>query len=239
MKKILLIFSIITYCFSVNAQTLTTTATTVTSGTTVVVKAAGETPSQYLMGIQYWSKSVASPNSSMSGQVSVPAMTNFSWYNRAVGNPTTFQFNAVSAASIPLTVTYTFRVTPYDYVHLTSLPAVDRSITLTINPAPPNYNNWFTDWDNSMRYNGSDWSTTMTWNKDLVATGTVTIEVYQDGVFKGVVASNIPNTGTAFKDFTPYCELIGHTFYNITLRIISDANPSISDQSKTANMQVD
>ncbi|MBD1364752.1 hypothetical protein IDJ77_13105 [Mucilaginibacter sp. ZT4R22] len=104
------------------------------------------------------------------------------------------------------------------------------------------YSHWFTSWDHSMRYNGSDWSTDMYWNKDLVATTTVTIQVYQSGVFKGVVATGVPNTGHAFLDFTPYLTLHApnaHTFENVSLKIISDSNTAISDFSDTYDMQVD
>ncbi len=100
------------------------------------------------------------------------------------------------------------------------------------------YDNWFTFVDSSMKY-GSDWSAGITWNKDLVSTSTVSFEVYQNDVFKGVYAANVPNTGSAFLDFTNLITLTGHTFYNVKLRIVSDNDPSISDFIGPFDMQID
>ncbi|WDF76941.1 hypothetical protein PQ469_23950 [Mucilaginibacter sp. KACC 22773] len=140
MKKILLLCSIlITYCFTTNAQTLglTPTPTTVTSGNTITVKGTGETSSKFFTGLNYWSLSVASPNQQYSNNVSIPSITTSpTFYNRAQGTATSFQFEPKSSAPVPVTVTYTFRMTPYDYSNQTTLPAEDHSFTVTINPVP-------------------------------------------------------------------------------------------------------
>jgi hypothetical protein len=100
------------------------------------------------------------------------------------------------------------------------------------------YTNWIT-LPNSGKYPGYshyfilDYSDpiSITWNASLVSTSTVTLEVYQYGVFKQVIASGIPNTGSYNYPIMNAVGTGGHSAYEIQVRIISDANTSISDFS--------
>ncbi|WP_184543765.1 hypothetical protein [Mucilaginibacter sp. FT3.2] len=130
MKKIFLLFSIIAYCLSSTAQTIsfTTTATTVASGTVITIKAVGETASKYIMGIAYWGSSLPQYYGTIGGAT---------FYNKVTGTPTSFTFTVTNNGSAPGTATYTFLVTPYDAVNFTSLPPVNASVSLVVNQAPP------------------------------------------------------------------------------------------------------
>lgn len=130
MKKLFLLCSIIAYCLSSYAQTIsfTTTATTVASGTVITIKAVGETSSKYIMGISYWSSSLPQYHGTIGSAT---------FYNKATGAPTSFAFTVTNNGSAPGTATFTFLVTPYDAVNLTSLPAVNASVSLIVNQAPP------------------------------------------------------------------------------------------------------
>jgi hypothetical protein len=105
---------------------------------------------------------------------------------------------------------------------------------VVIPPSP-----WITKLDNSMRYNGSDWSCNIEWDVSKDNTPTVTFEVYQNGVFKGIFASSTANDGAERMDWTNYADITGHTYSNIQLKIISDANPSHSYMTPKFDMQVD
>lgn len=98
---------------------------------------------------------------------------------------------------------------------------------------------WITKLDNSMRYDGSDWSCNIEWDVSKDNTPTVTFEIYQDGVFKGVFASSTANDGAERMDWTNYANITGHTYLNIQLKIISDANPSHFYMTPKFDMQVD
>jgi hypothetical protein len=135
MKNFLLLFSMIACCFSAYSQTisLSTTATTVASGTVITVKVVGETPSKYIFGINYMGVSANPYSSLLTGAVA----GNATFYNRATGVPTSFPLRVSNTTSGPATVTYNFQLTPYDYINLTSLPPVNASVTVVVNQAPP------------------------------------------------------------------------------------------------------
>lgn len=67
------------------------------------------------------------------------------------------------------------------------------------------------------------------WNKNKISSSTVSFEVYQYGVLKGVVASNISNSGMANLNIIQYLQIDGHTFRNVRLKLISDADPSVNE----------
>jgi hypothetical protein len=107
----------------------------------------------------------------------------------------------------------------------------------TVYPRAAN-NNWITS-PNSGKYPAYshyfilnyDEHIPVSWNASLVSTPTVTLEVYHAGVFKQVIASGIPNTGSYSY---PFMEIVGggsHYANEIQVKIISDANPAISDFS--------
>ncbi|MDJ1503385.1 M57 family metalloprotease [Xanthocytophaga agilis] len=85
------------------------------------------------------------------------------------------------------------------------------------------------------RYDQSYASFDITWNNALVTTSTVTLQLYEKGALKGTLASNIPNTGYYHVNNTPLLPTNMTPAYTplIQIKIISDANPAISDFSST------
>ncbi|NQX43468.1 hypothetical protein HQN84_31755 [Pedobacter steynii] len=71
------------------------------------------------------------------------------------------------------------------------------------------------------------------WNSNLVPTETVSLQLYQYGQFKAVIANNIPNNGSYYfngSSIIPYQNsprFIGQ--YQV--KIVSDENPSITDKT--------
>ncbi|MNK23871.1 hypothetical protein D3C87_421710 [compost metagenome] len=98
---------------------------------------------------------------------------------------------------------------------------------------PPSYDNWINDIGHFAIYN-NDIPPAITWNKNLVNTNTVSLELYQYGVSRGFIGKNIPNTGSYTVDYSAsqYGLVGGFNKYEIQIKIISDANPSISDMTK-------
>ena len=110
----------------------------------------------------------------------------------------------------------------------------------TILPAiPPSpYANWISDASvPTIVYD--DLKFDLKWNKDLVTSSTVSIEVYQHGVKKEIIASNIPNTGIASIYIFNNIYAGSSHYYGIQLKLISDENPSIFDYSVEKIIQVD
>jgi hypothetical protein len=135
MKKFFLLFSMLTCCFSVYSQTISlmATETNVASGRVIEIKASGETSSKYILGITYRGLASVPFSSQISGAISGPAF----FYNKTTGAPTSFGFGVTNNSSAPATVTYTFRVTPYDANAANSLPPVDLSVTVVVKQSPP------------------------------------------------------------------------------------------------------
>ena len=77
------------------------------------------------------------------------------------------------------------------------------------------------------------------WNKNKISSSTVSFEVYQYGVLKGVVASNISNTGMANLNIIQYLQIDGHTFRNVRLKLISDADPNVNEFTPGVDWLID
>jgi hypothetical protein len=108
----------------------------------------------------------------------------------------------------------------------------------TVYPVGLGYSNWITSpnsgkYPNYSHYFILDYSDpiSITWNASLVSTPTVTLQVYQNGVFKQTIAVGVPNTGSYSY---PIMNAVGngsHSAYEIQVKIISEANTLISDFS--------
>lgn len=93
------------------------------------------------------------------------------------------------------------------------------------------YGQWLTDINYFSGYN-EDPMPAITWNAGLVSTSTVSLEIFQHGVSKGIIASHIPNNGSYVIDLRlPILQPEGHTWPDLQIRLIADDNPSISDMS--------
>jgi hypothetical protein len=99
----------------------------------------------------------------------------------------------------------------------------------TLYPYGP-YDQWLNDIPYFSGYN-EDLPPPVTWNLGLVSTPTVSLELFQYGISKGVVAANIPNNGSYTIDYRSYLTTQGHNWTNVQVKIISDSNPGISDIS--------
>jgi len=85
--------------------------------------------------------------------------------------------------------------------------------------------------DVEVRITDFDQPVNITWNKDLVQTSTVTIELYQFNQLIGVIGQNIPNSGTYSYPVALYAHQEGYYAFDLCLKIISDNNPQIFDYS--------
>ncbi|MBB6239512.1 hypothetical protein HDC90_004165 [Pedobacter sp. AK013] len=99
------------------------------------------------------------------------------------------------------------------------------------------YDNWINDVSPFAGYGDSDLHPEITWNSNLVSSSTVSIEIYQYGVSKGIIASNIPNNGSFIgsNNYRYYLQPSTHDYFYVQLKIISDDNPSINDMTKAFN----
>ncbi|OQP45269.1 hypothetical protein A4H97_32645 [Niastella yeongjuensis] len=108
----------------------------------------------------------------------------------------------------------------------------------SVYPVGLGYSNWLTS-PNSGKYPGYshyfilDYSDpiNITWNASLVSTPTVTLQVFQNGVFKQTIGIGIPNTGSYSY---PIMNVVGngaHSAYEIQVKIISDASSFVTDFS--------
>jgi hypothetical protein len=138
MKKLLLLFSIIICCGATYAQTLTATPSSVTTGGTITIKAAGESLSSNIsnLGGAFLSVSVAAPNQGYTSDINGSVVSGTTtYYNTGTGAPTTFQFKPTSSAPVPVVVTYTFFATLQNLTSGGSTPTnVNLTFTVTINP---------------------------------------------------------------------------------------------------------
>ncbi|MHA4894550.1 DUF5977 domain-containing protein [Pedobacter sp. PWIIR3] len=92
------------------------------------------------------------------------------------------------------------------------------------------YSNWVTM--ASFPMVSDDFSIDVGWNKNLVNTPTVKMEIYQNGVFKGVIATGVPNTGLLTGiHVIQLLQLTGTGFEYVKVKLISEADPSIFDFS--------
>jgi len=108
----------------------------------------------------------------------------------------------------------------------------------SVYPVGLGYTNWLTSpnsgkYPNYSHYFILDYSDpiNITWNASLVSTPTVTLQVYQNGVFKQTIAVGVPNTGSFSY---PIMNAVGngaHSAYEIQVKIISDASSFVSDFS--------
>lgn len=182
---------------------------------------------------------MASPNSSGSNSVAVSAPiqisnSNYSGGYATLGNlPATLPANIKSGAVM---IKLTYFDTNQNKTLTIYIP--QQVVNIQYTPSIPNYNNWITDYDDHIKYN-SDWSSLIKWDAGLVNTSTVTFEVYQYGVRIAVIASNTPNDGEERIDWTPYAVMVASWYYDVQLKIISDANPSINGITPKFKMQID
>ncbi|MBO9202093.1 MULTISPECIES: M57 family metalloprotease [Niastella] len=108
----------------------------------------------------------------------------------------------------------------------------------TVYPIGLGYSNWLTSpnsgkYPNYSHYFILDYSDpiNITWNASLVSTPTVTLQVYQNGVFKQTIGIGIPNTGSYSYPIMNAVGTGGHSAYEIQVKIISDASSFVSDFS--------
>lgn len=73
----------------------------------------------------------------------------------------------------------------------------------------------------------------VTWNSSLIASSTVTLQVFHNRVLQGTVAANIANNGSYFFSESDYHTFFGYEndVFMTQIRIVSDANPSLFDDS--------
>ncbi|ACU60433.1 M57 family metalloprotease [Chitinophaga pinensis] len=85
------------------------------------------------------------------------------------------------------------------------------------------------------RYSQPYASFDITWNNTLVNTPTVSLQLFEKGSLKGTLAANVPNTGYYRVENTPLLPTNISPGYSplIQIRIVSNANPSISDMTST------
>lgn len=76
-----------------------------------------------------------------------------------------------------------------------------------------------------------DYDLEIKWNPNLVSTSTVSIEAFQYGQSKGIVAANIVNDGSVILNPWSFLNDDGGGFNDVQIKIISDSNPSIADFS--------
>lgn len=70
------------------------------------------------------------------------------------------------------------------------------------------------------------------WNKNLVNTPTVRLELYKNDVLKQVIATAAPNTGSYFAEVGPYLDMVGTEYaFFVQIKIISNQDPSYSDMT--------
>ena len=100
------------------------------------------------------------------------------------------------------------------------------------------YSKWLKDFD-WPRYS-DDWLMGFEWNQNLVTTPTIRLEIYQDGVFRGVLASNVPNTGLILGvNVIQYLAGQGEPYENLKVKIISEADENITDFSNESDWWMD
>jgi len=135
MKKIILLFSLMAYSVISYGQTLglTTTSTTVPTGTTITSTGTGESSSVYFKAVQAVLISVSPSQYQQNATQSAIGAT---YFNPSTHVPTSLQTKVISTAPVPITVTYDFQMVPWDAVNNKYLAPVDCNITVTINPAP-------------------------------------------------------------------------------------------------------
>jgi uncharacterized protein YcfL len=112
-------------------------ASTVTSGQQVTLTSTGENHSsapgnKYINNLDQFSVVSASPSSYLSSQTIVWSGGNYS----TLSTPTVIIATLTNTASVPVTVTYKFRVFTYDNWGFFNLPPYDQSFTVTVNPVP-------------------------------------------------------------------------------------------------------
>lgn len=69
------------------------------------------------------------------------------------------------------------------------------------------------------------------WNKDLVQTSSVKLELYQNNQFVHLIGNNVPNTGTYSYPFMLYATPSAPYVFDTYIKITSNSNPSIFDYS--------
>lgn len=68
------------------------------------------------------------------------------------------------------------------------------------------------------------------WNKDLVNTSTVRLELYKNDVLMHVIAESAPNTGSYFAELGPYLDMVGTEYaFFVQIKIVSNADPAYYD----------
>lgn len=78
------------------------------------------------------------------------------------------------------------------------------------------------------------------WNQNLVNTNTVSLTIYQNGQYAGVLGSRIPNTGSFSSPLVNYLQGTGnHSYHKVQIKITSDDNPSITDFTSMFYIMVD
>lgn len=123
----------------------------------------------------------------------------------------------------------------------------DQTAARTIYPPGP-YTNWITS-PNSGKYPGYSHyylydyydNITVTWNASLVSTSTVTLQVFQNGVFKQTIATGIPNNGSYAYPLMGAADggLGSSSIFEVQVKIISDTDPSIFDFSSMFDIDID
>ncbi|RDC56413.1 hypothetical protein DU508_12500 [Pedobacter chinensis] len=77
-----------------------------------------------------------------------------------------------------------------------------------------------------------NYSFNLQWNNAMLATSTVTLQLYQYGIFKATIASNIPNNGNALIAPIGLASFVTNTFPQLQIKIIADDDPGRFDYSQ-------
>jgi len=139
MKKILLIFSILVYCLTSSAQTLSG-PTTMVSGQEYLITVTGESSAKFVSYVNYPGTLNTTPNT-FNGTVyinndMITEYTSYYQLNAVPANKTTFKFKASSNFGSPMQVNFVFYVN-YSLNNGASIQQQQQlSFSTTLNPIP-------------------------------------------------------------------------------------------------------
>ncbi|MDP9078212.1 MAG: DUF5977 domain-containing protein [Bacteroidota bacterium] len=144
MKKIFLLFSILTCFFTGYSQSLTTTNTTINSGGTVTLTGSGEaytaTSGKYFDAFKSQSVNSVSPAPYGIGNVTLSNVS-ITYFNKTSKAATVIVDKLVSNAPVPVTVNFEVSIAGYDNSTQKSTAPQTFTFSITVNPAPASFGN--------------------------------------------------------------------------------------------------
>lgn len=232
MKKFLFLCCAMLCCISASAQIgFTVSASTVTSDQEVTITSTGEnhaiaSGNKYITSVGPFSVVSANPSTYLSGQSILWTSVTYSTSTA----PTVIKVKPKNTSSVPVTVTYKFRVDTYDNWGFVTIAPYDYQFTLTVNPAPTVYYNTlqsisFTRNDCGAGYSGSSVPVSVSAN---TYTGTSVADANQKAI------NYINATGQAYANAHGTCATIYNSiaytssFTRNNCDSHSDAGPAVS-----------